>query len=65
MAAVTLLREDGSGRFYSHPGTERDRHLKLPHAFWLEGPGSKRWFRVLDLPETAMLLIATGSAPTR
>jgi hypothetical protein len=58
MAAVTLLREDGSGRVYSHPGTERDWHLKLPHAFWLEGPGSKRWYRVLDLPETAMLLIA-------
>lgn len=58
MSKVTLLREDGSGRPYTHPGSDRERHLKIPHGFWLEGPPSQRWFRLLDLPEMAMLLIS-------
>ncbi|CAN5796961.1 hypothetical protein BH23ACT2_BH23ACT2_07250 [soil metagenome] len=58
MSAVTLLREDRSGDAYTHPGTDKDRHLKLPHAFWLEGPPGGRWFRELDLPQMAMLLIS-------
>jgi len=58
MSVITLRREDGSGDPYTHPGADRDRHLKLPHAFWLDGPSGARWFRILDLPEIAMLLIS-------
>lgn len=58
MSQVTLLREDGSRSAYTHPGTDKDRHLKLPHAFWLEGPPGRRWFRELDLPQIAMLLVS-------
>lgn len=58
MAEITLLRESGSGRPYTHPGSDKERHLKLPHSFWLDGPPSDRWFRQLALPELAMLLIS-------
>lgn len=52
---VTLLREDGSGQPYSRPGKggNTDRFLRLPHAFWHDG-----WHHRLDLPATAMLLVA-------
>jgi hypothetical protein len=58
MARVTLLREDGLGAPYTHPGGEGG-YLKLSNAFWLAGPTEEsRWHRVLSLPEIAMLLIA-------
>jgi hypothetical protein len=59
MARITLLREDGSGLPYSHPGTEGG-YFKLPHAFWREGPAPafSPWYQVLTMPEVAMLLIA-------
>lgn len=54
MVTVTLLRPDGSGDAYTRPGRgNRDRFLKLDNAYWTEG-----WFDRLDLPATAMLLVA-------
>ncbi len=51
---VTLLREDGTGQPYTRPGKgNTDRFLRLPHAFWRDG-----WHEQLDLPATAMLLVA-------
>jgi hypothetical protein len=51
---VTLMREDGSDQPYTRPGKgNRDRYLRLPHAFWHAG-----WHERLDLPATAMLLVA-------
>jgi hypothetical protein len=51
---ITLLREDGSGQPYTRPGKDNsERFLRLPHAFWREG-----WHERLDLPATAMLLVA-------
>ncbi|HMD23034.1 MAG TPA: hypothetical protein VKH61_02970 [Streptosporangiaceae bacterium] len=51
---ITLLREDGSGQPYTRPGKgNTDRFLRLPHAFWRDG-----WHEQLDLPATAMLLVA-------
>jgi hypothetical protein len=52
---VTLLREDGSGQPYTRPGKggNTDRFLRLPYAFWRDG-----WHERLDLPATAMLLVA-------
>lgn len=56
---VTLLREDGSGAPYTRPGRgNSDRYLQLPHVFWTEG-----WFREMDLPATAMLLVALHEPP--
>ena len=51
---VTLLREDGTGQPYTRPGKGNpDRFLRLPHTFWHD-----RWHERLDLPATAMLLVA-------
>jgi hypothetical protein len=56
---VTLLREDGSGQPYTRPGKgNTDRFLRLPHSFWLDG-----WHARLDLPATAMLLVALHEKP--
>ncbi len=63
MAHITLRREDGSGADYTHPADEGG-YFKLPAAFWLGGPTTAtRWFRVLTLPETAMLLVAASHKP--
>jgi len=61
---VTLLREDGSGAPYAHPGEgsgsgKRDPYLQLPFAYWLDG-----YYDRLQLPAKAMLLIAL-SLPRR
>lgn len=54
---VTVLREDGSGNAYRHPGEEgaadRGHYFKLPHAYW-HGNFHNR----LSLPAKAVLLIA-------
>ncbi|WP_200954732.1 hypothetical protein [Arthrobacter sp. Soil782] len=56
---VTLLREDGSGKAYQRPGlNNEDRFFRLPHIFWTEG-----WYKDLDLPATAMLLVALHEKP--
>lgn len=52
-AHVTLLREDGSGAPYTHPGQVRDKYLQLPHAYWLE-----EWNDKLTFAGKAALLIA-------
>ena len=57
-ARIDMLKEDGSGSRYEHPGQLGERYLQIPDAFWLTGPGDERWFRVLALPEITMLLIA-------
>lgn len=53
LATLTVLREDGSGDDYTHPGTVKEPHFKLPHAFWTEGH-----YNTLTLPGVAMLLIS-------
>jgi hypothetical protein len=56
---VTLLREDGSGKEYTRPGKgNSDRFMKLPHKYWTAG-----WYAKLDLPATAMLLVALHEKP--
>ena len=50
---LTLLREDGSGEPYTHPGPERAGYLKLPHVYWEE-----EWYRKLTMSGKATLLIA-------
>ena len=57
---VTLLREDGSGAPYWHPGvapTEEDKpegdYFTLPYAYWDLGLPDR-----IDLPTKAVLLIA-------
>lgn len=57
-AHIHMLREDGSGDPYEPPGQVKEPHLQLPNAFWQRGPDEDRWYRVLNLPEVAMLLIA-------
>ena len=63
-AQITLLREDGSGQDYTHPGdqdrrTEADDYFKVPEALWRLGSGGeRRWIRELSVPEFAMLLIS-------
>jgi hypothetical protein len=57
MREVTILREDGSGEPYRHPGEEgavdRGHYFKLPYAYW-HGNYNNR----LSLPAKAVLLIA-------
>lgn len=56
---VTLLRPDGQGKTYTRPGKDNeDRFLKLGNAFWTDG-----WYKKLDLPATAMLLVALHEKP--
>jgi hypothetical protein len=54
---VTVLREDGSGDSYRHPGEEgaadRGHYFKLPHAYWYGNFHNR-----LGLPAKAVLLIA-------
>jgi hypothetical protein len=54
-ASITLLREDGTGDPYTHPGSKSGRtpYLKLPYAYWEDG-----WYQKLRLPGKVMLLIA-------
>lgn len=54
MITVTLLREDGTGKPYERPkgGTEEDRFLQIPAAFWTTGRDEQ-----LDLPGLAMFLV--------
>ncbi|WP_323670760.1 hypothetical protein [Candidatus Poriferisodalis multihospitum] len=66
MAQITLLREDGSGQDYTHPGdkdcrTEADDYFKVPVALWRLGSGGEgRWIRELSVPELAMLLVSSS-----
>jgi hypothetical protein len=59
MRSITLLREDGSGRSYTHPGqsnadqaAEGD-YFTLPHAYWRMGLQDQ-----IDLPTKIVLIIA-------
>lgn len=51
---VELLREDGSGKPYSHPGAAGDRqpYFGLPRRYWTDG-----WHTELGMPGKAILLI--------
>lgn len=53
LARVTLLREDGSGAKYTHPGTARSPYMRLPFAYWTE-----KHYETLTLPGKALLLVA-------
>jgi hypothetical protein len=53
LSSITLLKEDGSGAPYVHPGKVRESYFHVPYTFWLEG-----WDRRLDLAAKAVLLIA-------
>lgn len=60
LTQITVLREDGSGEAYYHPGERQEgqaraegKYLQLPIAFWRD-----RWHSRLDLPAKAALLIA-------
>jgi hypothetical protein len=54
LASVTLLREDGLGRAYSHPSKDpRPSYLQLPFGYWEDN-----YHVSLSLPAKAMLLIA-------
>ncbi len=57
---VTLLQPDGSGRPFTREddaGTVRP-YLKLNNIYWTDG-----WYDKLDLPATAMLLVALQENP--
>lgn len=56
-AEITVLREDGTGRPYIHPGNLRadEPYLRLPLAYWT---AEEAWFQKLELNEIAVLLIA-------
>jgi hypothetical protein len=57
-ADVFLLCEDGSGAPYTHPAEAGDRFVRMPLAFWRQGPdAATRWYQTLSLPELAVLLI--------
>lgn len=70
LSVVTLLREDGSGQEYTHPGSvpprrrpgerraERERYFGLSFAYWLDGFNT-----TLNLPAKAALLIALSLRP--
>ena len=54
LASVTILREDGKGRPYRHPGQKpRSGYFQLPFTYWRDG-----WHERLTVPGKAMLLIA-------
>lgn len=57
---VTLLHPDGSGNPFTRESDSGTVHpyLKLSNAFWTEG-----WYEKLDLPATAMLLVALQENP--
>lgn len=50
---VTLLREDASGAPYTYVGSKDDPYFRLPLEYFRDG-----WYKQLDLPTKAMLLIA-------
>ena len=58
MRSVMLLREDGSGKPYTHPGTTGERpaegdYFHLPHAYWEMGLQDQ-----IDLPTKVVLIVA-------
>lgn len=55
---VTLLRPDGSGLPYTRADGKVDKFIKLKNEFWTDG-----WFDKLDMPATAMLLVALHEKP--
>jgi len=55
---LSLLREDGTGDPYTHPGAVKDAYLQLPHAYWTD-----TWHAQLMLPAKAALLIARSLPP--
>jgi len=59
LADVAILREDGTGVDYTHPGQAKDAHFKLPLSLWTAGPADgQRWYQTLTLPELAVMVIA-------
>ncbi len=61
LADIGLLREDGSGEVYVHPGAAGDPYLQLPVAYWLDE--DEQWCSTLEFPAKAMLLVALSLQP--
>jgi hypothetical protein len=61
---VVLLREDGSGRPYTHPGASTPTeaaegdYFTVPHLYWHAG-----WYAQMDLATRVVLLIALSRPP--
>ncbi|MCP9489945.1 MAG: hypothetical protein MSC31_08725 [Solirubrobacteraceae bacterium MAG38_C4-C5] len=61
---VVLLREDGSGQPYTHPGASTPTegaegdYFTLPHLYWHAG-----WYGQMDLATRVVLLIALSRPP--
>lgn len=60
LANVTLLREDGSRRKYTHPAGKDEAYLQVPAAYWLS---EQHWCSTLSLPAKAMMLIGLSLTP--
>lgn len=62
LAVFTCLREDGSGDPYTSPDgkTRPEWYLTLPFAYWT---APERWYRSLDFPAKAMLMVASSLGP--
>jgi hypothetical protein len=53
-AQITVLREDGSGRKYTHPHKNGERYFQLPFEYWT---APERWYASLTMPGKVMLLV--------
>lgn len=62
LTVITCLMEDGSGEPYTSPtGHKRDqRYFTLPFEYWT---APERWYRELDFPAKALLLVASSLGP--
>ncbi|HVL81080.1 MAG TPA: hypothetical protein VM840_05750 [Actinomycetota bacterium] len=54
LTRVFLLREDGSGEPYTHPGADGRPYFRVPFDFWLAPQG---WNRRMPLSAKAVLLV--------
>lgn len=52
---VTILKEDGKGRRYTHPHAKGEHYLQLPFAYWM---ADAELHKALTLPGKAMLLVS-------
>lgn len=59
---ITILKEDGKGRRYTHPHAKGEHYLQLPFAYWT---GDDQLHNNLTLPGKAMLLVCLSlTSPT-
>jgi hypothetical protein len=58
ITSITVLREDGSGQPYTHPGQAHEPYFKIPIEFWLHADA---YFLSLSVAEMAVLLIGVNA----